>query len=62
MIITNDGELARALEMPSFAVERQYRVRIFGRMFDDQMLASIRKGVTMNGRKYGPYVVEVEKR
>jgi len=35
MIITNDGELARALEMPSFAIERQYRVRVFGRMFDD---------------------------
>ena len=35
MIITNDGELARALEMPSFAIERQYRVRVFVRMFDD---------------------------
>ena len=35
LIITNDGELARALEMPHYSVERQYRVRIFGRMFNE---------------------------
>jgi len=39
MMITNDGELARALEMPNYSVERAYRVRVFGRMFDDQKLA-----------------------
>ena len=38
LIITNDGELARALEMPHFAIERQYRVRVFGRMFDEAKL------------------------
>ena len=42
MIITNDGDLARALEMPNFAVERAYRVRVFGRMFDENKLRSIR--------------------
>lgn len=62
MIITNDGELARALEMPNFAVERAYRVRVFGRMFDDNKLRMIRQGVVMNGRKYGPYICEVENR
>jgi len=35
LIITNDGDLARALEMPTYSVERQYRVRVFGRTFDD---------------------------
>lgn len=62
MIITNDGELARALEMPSYSVERTYRIRVFGRMFDENKLAQLRRGVMMNGRKYGPYVIEVEKR
>lgn len=35
LIITNDGELARALELPHFKIERAYRVRVFGRTFDD---------------------------
>lgn len=35
LIITNDGELAQALEMPHYSVERAYRVRVFGRTFDD---------------------------
>ena len=62
MVITNDGELARALELPNFSVERSYRVRVFGRMFDEAKLAQLRRGVVMNGRKYGPYIIEVEKR
>ena len=62
MIITNDGELARALEMPNYSVERAYRVRVFGRMFDEMKLAQLRKGIVMNGKKYGPYTIEVENR
>ena len=38
MLITNDGELARALEKPNFSVERAYRVRVFGRTFDEHKL------------------------
>ena len=62
MVITNDGDLSRALEIPNYSVERAYRVRVFGRMFDEKKLTAIRKGVIMNGKKYGPYIVEVEKR
>lgn len=62
LIITNDGDLARALELPSYRLERQYRVRVFGRMFNEEKLRSIRAGTTIAGVKYGPYVVEVEKR
>jgi 23S rRNA pseudouridine2605 synthase len=57
MIITNDGELARALEMPTYQVERAYRVRVFGRMFDANKLVQLRKGVVMNGQRYGPYII-----
>lgn len=38
-----------------------YRVRVYGNL-DDVKLAKIREGVTINGRKYGPYHVEVEQR
>mmetsp|Transcript_19742 Transcript_19742/g.14190 ORF Transcript_19742/g.14190 Transcript_19742/m.14190 type:complete len:151 (+) Transcript_19742:630-1082(+) len=62
LIITNDGDLARALEMPNHRVERSYRVRVFGRMFDDEKLKKIRQGFRMNGRQFGPYIVEVENR
>ena len=48
--------------MPHYSVERQYRVRIFGRMFNDVTLQKIRNGVVMSGRKYGPYTVEIENR
>ena len=50
MVVTNDGELARALEMPNNSVERAYRVRVFGRMFDEHKLTQLRKGVVMGGR------------
>lgn len=49
LVITNDGDLARALEMPSFKVERSYRVRVFGRMFNEEKLAKIRRGMVMGG-------------
>jgi len=38
LIITNDGELARALELPTHNIERAYKVRVFGRTFDDKKL------------------------
>lgn len=62
LLITNDGELARALEMPSNAIERAYDVRVFGRTFDEKKLAKIRAGTVMQGRQYGPYHTEVTNR
>ena len=62
LIITNDGELARAMELPSFNIERSYAVRVFGRTFDENKLAKIRAGCVMGGRQYGPYHTEVRSR
>ena len=59
LIITNDGELARALELPTYKIERSYHVRVFGRTFNDQKLAKLRKGYMMNGRQFGPYIVSI---
>ena len=60
LLLTNDGELARALELPSTAWMRRYRARAFGRV-DEAAVEKLRKGVTVEGIKYGPMDVEVER-
>ncbi len=61
LLLTNDGELARRLELPSAGWKRRYRVRIFGHVSDDR-LASLAKGVTVDGIHYGPIEAKLEKR
>jgi 23S rRNA pseudouridine2605 synthase len=39
MLFTNSGELANRLMHPRYEVEREYAVRIMGRLTDEQMLA-----------------------
>ncbi len=60
LLLTNDGELARHLELPANAWLRHYRVRVYGapKMRDIAMLA---KGVTISGIAYEPIKVEIEK-
>jgi 23S rRNA pseudouridine2605 synthase len=53
LLLTNDGELARRLELPSNGWLRRYRVRVFGHPSEAQ-LASLAKGVTIEGVRYGP--------
>jgi 23S rRNA pseudouridine2605 synthase len=62
MIITNDGDLARALELPSSKVQRSYKVRVFGRMFSEKVIQKLRQGFYIKGKKYGPYIVELIRR
>jgi 23S rRNA pseudouridine2605 synthase len=52
LLLTNDGGLARALELPETAWLRRYRVRAHGRVTQDQ-LDSLRDGVTIDGIRYG---------
>ena len=61
ILLTNDGELARALELPSTAWTRRYRVRAYGNA-KDQDLEKLKTGITVEGIKYGPVEVEVERR
>ena len=53
LLLTNDGELARHLELPQNAWPRRYRVRVNGHA-DPQKLASIVNGVTISGFRYEP--------
>src|SRR5690349_11177702 len=52
LLLTNDGELARTLELPQTAWLRRYRVRALGRVAPGE-LAGLRQGVTIDGIRYG---------
>lgn len=52
LLLTNDGGLARKLEMPSTAWTRRYRVRVHGHPSEDD-LAKLAKGITIDGIRYG---------
>jgi 23S rRNA pseudouridine2605 synthase len=52
LLLTNDGGLARRLELPSNGWLRRYRVRVFG-VPDQGRLSALAHGVTIDGQKYG---------
>jgi 23S rRNA pseudouridine2605 synthase len=53
LLLTNDGELARILELPSSGLERTYRVRAHGVVTPDK-LAKLARGITVDGVSYQP--------
>ncbi|MBI2257204.1 MAG: pseudouridine synthase [Proteobacteria bacterium] len=52
LLLTNDGELARKLELPATAWIRRYRVRVNGR-FDPKLLDGLKNGIEIEGVRYG---------
>ncbi|WP_374385154.1 pseudouridine synthase [Dongia sp.] len=52
LLLTNDGELARKLELPATAWIRRYRVRVNGR-FDPKLLDGLKNGIEIDGVRYG---------
>ena len=53
LLLTNDGGLARRLELPATGWLRRYRVRVHGRP-QEAALAGLKRGVTVAGVRYGP--------
>lgn len=53
LLLTNDGELARSLELPAAGWVRRYRVRVHGTI-EPETLVPLEKGLTIDGVKYGP--------
>jgi len=61
LLLTNDGALARHLELPATGWTRRYRVRVFGDP-DPDALARLKQGVTVEGVRYGPVSAVLERR
>ena len=60
LLLTNDGDLKRRLELPSTGWLRKYRVRVNGRPTDD-LLAPLKLGITVEGEKFQPMMVTIDK-
>jgi 23S rRNA pseudouridine2605 synthase len=60
LLLTNDGGLARALELPDTGWLRRYRVRAHGEVAQAQ-LDELKKGVEVDGVKYGPIDATLER-
>ncbi|MDX2482141.1 MAG: pseudouridine synthase [Pseudodonghicola sp.] len=60
LLLTNDGAIKRQLELPSTGWLRKYRVRIKGRPKDEDF-EPLRKGITIDGDKFQPMIVSVDR-
>jgi 23S rRNA pseudouridine2605 synthase len=60
LLLTNDGGLARVLELPATGWLRRYRVRVYGRVTQER-LDGLKKGVTIDGIHYGPIEAVLER-
>ena len=60
LLLTNDGGLARVLELPDTGWLRRYRVRAHGEVTQGQ-LDRLREGVEVEGVKYGPVDATLER-
>ena len=60
LLLTNDGGLARYLELPVNALKRLYRVRVHGAV-KPAHLASLAQGITVDGMNYGPIDARIER-
>ena len=59
LLLTNNGELSRKLELPSNGWSRRYKVRVFGKV-TKEMLDKLKNGITVDKVEYGPIKSEIE--
>jgi len=60
LLLTNDGEIARRLELPAGGWPRKYRVRLFGKVSQAD-LDRLAQGVTVGDIRYGPIIADLER-
>lgn len=60
LLLTNDGALARRLELPSSGWVRCYRVRVHGQV-DLNALKKLEKGLTLEGIRYGAVIATLDR-
>ncbi len=59
LLLTNDGDFARRMELPQNKIPRVYKVRVFGYM-KKNILQILRSGVVIDGMRYQPIDAEIE--
>lgn len=64
LLLTNDGELSRALELPATGLQRTYRVRVYGDYGGIEVLGKklekLKKGLFWKGVRYGAIEASVD--
>jgi len=60
LLLTNDGEMKRKLELPSTGWLRKYRVRVHGQP-DEAKLAPLMRGLSIDGERFQPMTVTVDR-
>jgi 23S rRNA pseudouridine2605 synthase len=61
LLLTNDGALARRLELPATGWLRRYRVRVHGEL-DENRLPGLEKGIEIDGVRYGAIQATLDSR
>ena len=61
LLLTNNGELARLMEMPATGLKRIYFAKVIGDCSEKSLnkLEELRKGIKIDGIEYGKIIVEV---
>lgn len=60
LLLTNDGDLKRKLELPSTGWLRKYRVRVRG-MPSEAAIEKLRAGITVDGERFKPMSVSLDR-
>ncbi len=60
LLLTNNGEFSRKLELPSSGYSRRYKVRVNGKAQKDK-ISSLSEGIIINSIKYRPIEATLEK-
>jgi len=60
LLLTNDGDLKRRLELPATGWVRKYRVRAHG-IATEAMIAPLGKGITVEGERFQPMQVTLDR-
>ena len=61
LLLTNDGELKRAMELPASGIPRTYRARTFGDISQSR-LEDLSEGIEIEGVRYGSINANMERR
>jgi 23S rRNA pseudouridine2605 synthase len=61
LLMTNDGGLKRAMELPSSGIPRTYRARTYGNITQDR-LEELIEGITIEGIHYGKIDANMERK